>query len=110
MTIQEAQKQIDICENNIKNTYDSLKSDAISVGTSAVSSAESNTRKRTAYPLLISLLGIFIVSASPFLGVVCFIAGCYIAYKSHETAKKAQRSITDSNRVLISTVNSNNNI
>lgn len=87
MTLQEAQKQIDTCEQQIISTYGDLKNNMRDAGENAVEIASRNVTKNTALPLGISLAVVavcFVINI--FLGIAAIVVCAVIIYNQRSKA------------------------
>ncbi len=108
MTSQEARRQVDACERQITGTYSNLRDATRSVGASAVQAASSKTTMSTLLPLIISLFGFFLcIGSHPVWGVLLIIAGCAIAYNTHQTAATVQKTVENQQKNLNSILDNN---
>lgn len=110
MTSQEARQQVDACERKVVSTYDSMRSAARTVGTSAASAAASKTTKSTLLPLIISVIGLLLFGSHPFWAIVMIIAGVWIAYSCHSSAKSIQNTVEGQQKILNSTLENHSKI
>lgn len=110
MTVQQAQAEINKCEQEITCAHSSLCSAARTVGSSAEECAESSKTRKTLFPLLISLAGIIFLGLAWFLGVVLIVVGIVIAYKMNQSAGVVVRSVEAAQKTLNSTIDSNSKI
>ena len=99
MTEQEIKQKIEASEHQIVAAYNNLRSAAQSVGLrgeqaadiarqNAISEASRNKLKNTFLPLLISVVGFFMLDVSVFLGLVMLIGGIVLAYILYRMADK----------------------
>ena len=111
MTSQEARQQLDACESQITGTYSNLRDAARSMGSSAAQAASSKTTMSTLLPLIISLFGLILCSAShPVGGVDLIIVGIVIAYNTHKSAASVQKNVEQQVRYLNNRLDSNSKI
>lgn len=110
MTSQEAKQQVDACERKVVSAYDNMRSAARTVGTSAVSAAASKTTMSTLLPLIISVIGLLIFGSHPFWAIVLIVAGIWIAYSCHSSAKSIQNTVEGQQKTLNSTLDNNSKI
>lgn len=110
MTVQQAQAEINKCEQEITRAHFSLCSAARTVGSSAKECADGSKTKKTLFPLLISLLGIFFFGSAWFLGVILIIAGIVIAYNMNQSAGSVVNKVVTAQNALNSTIDSNSKI
>ena len=110
MTVQQAQTEINKCEQEITCAHSSLCSAARTVGSSAKECADGSKTKKTLFPLLISIIGIFFFSSAWFLGVVLIIVGIVIAYNMNQSAGSVVRNVESAQKTLNSTIDSNSKI
>lgn len=111
MTSQEARQQLDACESQITGTYSNLRDAARSMGSSAAQAASSKTTMSTLLPLIISLFGLILCSAShPVWGVILIIVGIVIAYNTHKSAASVQENVEQRVGYLNNTLDSNSRI
>ena len=107
MTISEAKKQINACEQSVNTAYSSLRTNARSVGAEAMRSASNATTVKTLLPLIISVIGLFLLKASAFFAVSLIAGGIVLAYFLHKSAKDKQNKIESRKRILDSTIDAN---
>lgn len=107
MTVQQAQAEIDKCEQEITRAHSSLCSAARTVGSSAKECADRNKTKKTLFPLLISLVGFFLFGSAWFLGLVLIVVGIFIAYSMNQSAGFVVRKVVDAQKTLNNTVDNN---
>lgn len=110
MTIQQAQAEINKCEQEITRAHSSLCSAAKTVGSSAKECADGSKTKETLRPLLISLIGIFFFGSAWFLGLVLVIFGIVIAYNMNRSAGSVIRNVEAAQNTLNSTIDNNSKI
>ena len=111
MTSQEARQQLNACESQITGTYSNLRDAARSMGSSAAQAASSKTTMSTLLPLIISLFGLILCSAShPGWGVILIIVGIVIAYNTHQSAASVQKYVEQQVGYLNDTLDSNSRI
>lgn len=110
MTVQQAQAEINTCEQEITRAHSSLCSAARTVGSSAKECADGSKTKKTLLPLLISIIGIFLFSSAWFLGVILIIAGIVIAYNMNQSAGSVVSKVESAQETLNNTINSNSKI
>lgn len=110
MTIQQAQAEINKCEQEITRAHSSLCSAAKTVGSSAKQCADGSKTKKTLLPLLISLIGIFCFGSAWFLGVILIIVGIFIAYTNNLGAGIVVRKVEAAQKTLNSTIDNNSRI
>lgn len=110
MTAQQAQAEINKCEQDISRAHSSLCSAARSVGASAKQCADGSKTKKTLFPLVISLIGIFLFSSSWFLAIVMIIAGIVIAYNMNQKAGSVVSKVATAQKQLNSTIDNNSKI
>lgn len=113
MTVQQAQAEINTCEQEITRAHSSLCSAARTVGSSAKECADGSKTKKTLLPLLISIIGIFLFSSFSsawFLGVILIIAGIVIAYNMNQSADSVVSKVESAQKTLNSTIDSNSKI
>lgn len=110
MTVQQAQAEINKCEQEITRSHSSLCSSARSVGASAKECADGSKTKRTLMPLIISVIGIFFFSSAWFFGLVLIAAGIFIAYNMNQSASSLVSKVESAQRTLNSTIDSNSKI
>lgn len=110
MTVQQAQAEINKCEQDITRAHSSLCSAAMSVGSSAKECADGSKTKKTLLPLLISLIGIFCFAGAWFLGLVLIIVGIAIAYNMNQSAGKVVSKVEAAQKTLNSTIENNSKI
>lgn len=108
MTVQQAQAEINTCEQEITRAHSSLCSAARTVGSSAKECADGSKTKKTLLPLLISIIGIFL--SAWFLGVILIIAGIVIAYNMNQSAGSVVSKVESAQKTLNSTIDSNSKI
>ena len=88
MTVQQAQAEINKCEQEITRAHSALCSAARTVGSSAKECADGSKTKKTLLPLIISVIGIFFYFGSAwFLGLVMIIAGIDKAYNMNQSVE-----------------------
>lgn len=110
MTSHEAKQQVDACEREVVSAYDNMRSAVRTVGTSAVSAAASKTTMCTLLPLIISVIGVLLFGAHPLWAIVLIVAGIWIAYSSHSSAKSIQDKVEGQQKTLNSTLDNNSKI
>ena len=110
MTSQEAKQQVDACERKVVSAYDNMRSAARTVGTAAVSAAASKTTMSTLLPLIISVIGLLLFGSHPFWAIVLIVAGIWIAYSCHSSAKSIQNTVEGQQKTLNSTLDNNSKI
>lgn len=110
MTVQQAQAEINKCEQEITRAHSSLCSAARTVGSSAKECADGNKTKKTLLPLIISLIGIFCFGSAWFLGVVLIIVGIVIAYNMNQSAGSVVSKVESAQKTLNSTIDNNSKI
>ena len=110
MTSQEAKQQVDACERKVVSAYDNMRSAARTVGTSAASAAASKTTMSTLLPLIISVIGLLLFGSHPFWAIVLIVAGIWIAYSCHSSAKSIQNKVEGQQKTLNSTLDNNSKI
>lgn len=104
MTEQEIRQQINDCDRQIVAAYNNLRSAARDVGSrgyqaaqsarqSAISEASGNKSKNTFLPLIISVVGFFMLSVSGFLGFIMLVGGIVLAYNLNKKANKELRDV-----------------
>lgn len=108
MTIQEAERAITACENDITREYSALTTAAKAVGSSAVEAAASTRRTKTLVSLIISLIGLFLMlGGHPFWGVLVIAGGLFVTYNVHESASGPYNKVVNAAKNLDSTINNN---
>lgn len=110
MTVQQAQAEINKCEQEITRAHSSLCSAARTVGSSAKECADGSKTKKTLLPLIISLIGIFCFGSAWFLGVVLIIVGIVIAYNMNQSAGSVVSKVEAAQETLNSTIDNNSKI
>lgn len=110
MTVQQAQAEINKCEQDITRAHSSLCSAARTVGSSAKKCASGSRIKKTLLPLLISLIGIFSLSSVKFWGLVLIIVGIVIAYNMNQDAGTVVGKVKTAQETLNSTIDNNSKI
>ena len=110
MTVQQAQAEINKCEQDITRAHSSLCSAARSVGASAKECADGSKTKKTLFPLVISLIGIFLFSSSWFLAIVMIITGIVIAYNMNQKAGSVVNKVATAQKQLNITIDNNSKI
>lgn len=110
MTIQQAQAEINKCEQEITRAHSSLCSAAKTVGSSAKQCADGSKTKETLLPLLISLCGIFFFGSAWFLSVILIIVGIFIAYANNQGEGIVVRNVEAAQKTLNSTIDNNSRI
>lgn len=110
MTVQQAQAEINKCEQEITRTHSSLCSAARRIGSSAKECADDSKTKKTLFPLIISLIGIFCFGSAWFLGVVLIIVGIVIAYNMNQSAGSVVSKVEAAQKTLNSTIDNNSKI
>lgn len=110
MTVQQAQAEINKCEQDITRAHSSLCSAARTVGSSAKECASGSKIKKTLLPLLISLIGIFSLSSATFWGLVLIIVGIVIAYNMNQNAGAVVGKVVTAQKTLNSTIDNNSKI
>ena len=110
MTIQEAQAEINKCEQDITRAHSSLCSAAGAVGSSAKECADGSRLRRTLLPLLISLFGIIIFSTAWFWALVLIGTGIYIAYNQNQRAGGVVERVSNEQKTLDATISRNSTI
>ena len=110
MTTQQAQAEINKCEQEIIRAHSSLCSAARTVGTNAKEFAYRSKIKKTLVPLIISVSGICLFGVAWFLGVVLIIVGIVISYNMHKSASSVASEVEDALKTLNSTIGNNSNI
>lgn len=110
MTVQQAQTEINKCEQDITRAHSSLCSAARTVGSSAKECADGSKTKKTLLPLLISLMGILFFSSAWFLGLVLIIAGIVLAYNLNQSAGSVVSKVEAAQKTLNSTIDNNSKI
>lgn len=110
MTVQQAQTEINKCEQDITRVHSSLCSAARTVGSSAKECADGSKTKKTLLPLLISLMGILFFSSAWFLGLVLIIAGIVLAYNLNQSASSVVSKVEAAQKTLNSTIDNNSKI
>ena len=108
MTVQQAQAEINHCEQEIIRAHSSLCSAARMVGSSAKKCADSGKTKKTLSPL--TIIGIFFFGSAWFLGVILIIAGIVIAYNMNQSAGSVVSKVESAQKTLNSTIDSNSKI
>ncbi len=110
MTVQQAQAEIEKCEQEIMRAHSSLCSAARMVGSSAKECADGSKTKKTLFPLLISLIGILISVADGFSGLVLIIVGIAVAYNMNRKAGSVVNKVESAYKQLNSTIDNNSKI
>ena len=110
MTVQQAQAEINKCEQDITRAHSSLCSAARTVGSSAKECADGSKTKKTLFPLLISLIDIFFFGSAWFLGLVLIIVGIVIAYNMNQSAGSVVSKVEAAQKTLNSTIDNNSKI
>lgn len=110
MTVQQAQTEINKCEQDITRAHSFLCSAARTVGSSAKECADGSKTKKTLLPLLISLMGILFFSSAWFLGLVLIIAGIVLAYNLNQSAGSVVSKVEAAQKTLNSTIDNNSKI
>ena len=110
MTVQQAQAEINKCEQDITRAHSSLCSAARTVGSSAKECADGSKTKKTLFPLLISLIVIFFFGSAWFLGLVLIIVGIVIAYNMNQSAGSVVSKVEAAQKTLNSTIDNNSKI
>jgi hypothetical protein len=111
MTSQEARQQVDACESQVVGTFSELKDAVRSMESSASQAQSSSTTTKTMLPLIISLVGLFLCSAShPVWGVLLIIAGIFLAYTAHDDAVSVQKNVETQVGYLNNTLDNNSKI
>lgn len=113
MTLQEAEQQVDICEREIERTYNSLKNVARDVGTAGFSAtmsehgqlieeAHRGKKKAIRFPLLITLLGVFLLFTGNFcLGAfIMFCGGVWAIFSAGGALQDESESIQKADAML----------
>lgn len=107
MTAQQAQAEINKCEQDIIRAHSALCNAAKNVGESAKECARGGKTRKTLMPLIISLIGVFLSSFLGFFSVVLVIAGIIIAYTLNQSATAVVNNIDTAQKRLYSTIDSN---
>ena len=110
MTAQQAQSEINKCEQDIIRAHSSLCSAARSVGANAKECADGSKTKETLLPLIITLLGIFFFSTAWFIALCMIIGGIAMAYNSNQSANSVVNEVESAQRRLNSTIDDNSKI
>lgn len=110
MTVQQAQAEINKCEQEIAFAHSSLCIAARTVGSSAKECADGSKTKKTLFPLIISLVGIFLFGYAWFWGLVLIIVGIVIAYNMNQSAGFVVSKVDAAQETLNSTIDNNSNI
>lgn len=110
MTSQEAQKRIDQCENAIVSAYTSLYAQAQATVMNVDKAASGYTSAATLLPLLISLIGVIMLATKHWFGIILLVAGIFIAYKAHQSAKNTENRAKNDNKILSNTLDNNRKI
>jgi len=110
MTVQQAQAEINKCEQEITRAHSSLCSAARTVGSRAKECADGRKTKKTLLPLIISVIGIFFFGSAWFLGLVMIIAGIVIAYNMNQSAGSVVSKVEAAQKTLNSTIDNNSKI
>lgn len=111
MTVQQAQAEINKCEQEITRAHSALCSAARTVGSSAKECADGSKTKKTLLPLIISVIGIFFYFGSAwFLGLVMIIAGIDKAYNMNQSAGSVVSKVEAAQKTLNSTIDNNSKI
>ncbi len=110
MTAQQAQAEINKCEQDITRAHSSLCSAARSVGASAKECADGSKTKKTLLPLIISVVGIFFFSSAWFLALCMIVGGIVIAYNMNQKAGSVVNKVESAQKQLNSTIDNNSKI
>lgn len=110
MTVLQAQAEINKCEQEITHAHSTLCSAARTVGSSAKECADGSKTRKTLFPLLISLVGIFLFGSAWFLGLVLIIVGIVIAYNMNQSAGSVVSKVEAAQKTLNSTIDNNSKI
>ena len=93
MTIKEAEKQIEMSEQQITASHQKLVNEVMNMSSEADRMISGSTRTKTLLPLIVSLIGVLIISSRPALGLLLICIGVYISYKSNLTGKIAKNQV-----------------
>lgn len=110
MTAKEAQFEIDRCERDISHAHTSLCSAARDVGSSAEQSIAGKRIGITLLPLIISLVGCFLMenSTSTFLlGLLLIALGIAIAFFAYAKVDAVLTKVKEAQATLNSTIDNN---
>ena len=110
MTVQQAQAEINKCEQEIIYAHSSLCGAARVVGLRAKECADKSKTKKTLFPLIISIIGIFLFEAHWFLGLVLIVVGIVIAYNKNKSAGSVVGKVEMAQITLNSTIDNNSKI
>lgn len=110
MTVQQAQAEINKCEQEITRAHSSLCSAARAVGSSAKECADGGKTKKTLLPLFISFFGILFFGADWFWGLVLIIGGIVIAYNVNQKAGSVVSKVESAQETLNRTIDNNSQI
>lgn len=109
MTVQQAQAEINKCEQEITCAHSSLCSAARTIGSSAKECADRSKARKILFPLIISLVGIFffLFGSAWFLGLVLIIVGIVIACIMDQSASLVSSKVAAAQKMLNSTIDNN---
>lgn len=106
MTVEQAQAQVDRCEQELRTSHIALCNAASRVGASTKEWVLSMKRKKVWITVLISLIGLCFGG----WGIFIIAGGLYIAYKMNENGNNTLRKVEEGQKNLISTIDANINI
>lgn len=110
MTVQQAQSEINKCEQDITRAHSSLCSAAKRVGASTKECANGNKTKKILFPLFISLIGILLFNSTSGISIVLIIAGIVVAYKRSQRAGAIVNNVETAQKQLNNTIENNSKI
>jgi len=110
LTVEEARSNVEFSEDLVASAYRELKQNVKRVGESAADASAFELKKRTFAPLLISLIGIFLLFGLWYLGLPLIAGGIYLAYRLRGPAKALDDDVKELQKELNEAIAKNNNI
>ena len=100
MTVEEALRNVEACEAQVRGSYAELRENVRRAGANAVETASCEKIKRTVVPLLLCVIGLFLLSGPWFLGILLIAGGAYLSYRLHGPARTLQNEIGELEQAL----------